>query len=211
MSSPESIEEFWKTNNKKILVLYGLFNVQHGGSEKEHSFFEYIEKFLSNEDGAGNTRSMASLDVGLNFALTVLKEIRYLNQSILVNALSKLYMSLSEMTPGILYHSDKEAFLQDHSLNEARDFLVSLVEDASWDNKLVELAYKLIIRIGLARSNPEDFLVVVNLLNKHTFDHSDISLRNEIMAFPQIDGAVVKTVDGKKPKMDWKELAGSLK
>ena len=67
---------------------------------------------------------------------------------------------------GSLHSNDFTAFEQDSALDDARDFLTALIrQDRS--AALNELSVKILVRLGLVRSNPEDFLVVVNLLNQN--------------------------------------------
>jgi hypothetical protein len=52
------------------------------------------------------------------------------------------------------------------TLNEARDFLVSLIEEKSKHSKsLLELCLKTVIRLGIVRPSAEDILVATKLLN----------------------------------------------
>lgn len=54
----------------------------------------------------------------------------------------------------------------DANLNDARQFLVSIIEDLKSDDRAIELAYKIILLIGIVRSNIEDLLIVATLLDK---------------------------------------------
>lgn len=84
----------------------------------------------------------------------------------LINSLEYLYQTLRTSEPGSLYSTDKLSFMIDANLNDARTFLVSLIEDMSSSDRAVELAYKIILLIGIARSNIEDLLIVATLLDK---------------------------------------------
>jgi hypothetical protein len=55
----------------------------------------------------------------------------------------------------------------DSNLNDARSFLVGIIEDKSSAKRAVELSYKIIFLLGVARSNVEDFMLVSTLLDKH--------------------------------------------
>jgi len=58
------------------------------------------------------------------------------------------------------------AFQQDTTLDEAREFLVSLINERRKHAKsLIELSLKIIVRLGIVRSNAEDLLIVVGLIN----------------------------------------------
>ena len=58
------------------------------------------------------------------------------------------------------------SFMIDANLNDARQFLVSIIEDLNSEDRAVELAYKIILLMGIARSNIEDLLIVSTLLDK---------------------------------------------
>lgn len=72
---------------------------------------------------------------------------------------------------------DKLSFMIDQNLNDARTFLVSIIQDKSSDNRTRELSMKLIFLLGLARSNVEDFLIVAQLLGK---EEGQVDLRKEL-------------------------------
>lgn len=84
----------------------------------------------------------------------------------LINSLEYMYQTLKQAQPGSLYNTDKLSFMIDANLNDARQFLVSIIEDLKSDDRAVELAYKIILLIGVARSNIEDLLIVSTLLDK---------------------------------------------
>ena len=50
-------------------------------------------------------------------------------------------------------------------MSEAREFLMGLISSCAGTLPLITLSYKIIMRIGLIRSSPEDFLIVNELLN----------------------------------------------
>jgi hypothetical protein len=55
----------------------------------------------------------------------------------------------------------------DSNLNDARSFLVNIIEDEKSALRAVELALKIILLLGHVRSNVEDLLMVATLLDKH--------------------------------------------
>lgn len=66
----------------------------------------------------------------------------------------------------------------DSNLNDARSFLVSIIEDpAGHPKRAVELAFKIIFLLGQVRSNVEDLLLVATLLDKH---NAQVDLRQEL-------------------------------
>jgi hypothetical protein len=108
----------------------------------------------------------------------LLKEIKQINKDMLVNSLEYLYQTLRFAEPGSLYSTDKLSFMIDSNLNDARTFLVSIIEDqnASTPKRAVELAFKIIFLLGIVRSNVEDLLLVATLINTHG---AEIDLRQE--------------------------------
>jgi len=69
------------------------------------------------------------LESGFKFSLSLLKEIRTVNKDMLVNSLEYLYQTLRFAEPGSLYSTDKLSFMIDSNLNDARNFLVSIIEE----------------------------------------------------------------------------------
>lgn len=65
----------------------------------------------------------------------------------------------------------------DSNLNDARGFLVNIIEDKASNPRAVELAFKIILLLGIVRSNVEDFLLVATLLDKHNIS---VDLRSEL-------------------------------
>jgi len=66
--------------------------------------------------------------------------------------------------------------VSDQTINEAREFLNQILDDPKQtDQKVKELALKLILVIGIMRANVEDFVLVINQIEKHKFEGFDIS------------------------------------
>ena len=85
----------------------------------------------------------------------------------LVNSLEYLYQTLKHAEAGALYSTDKLSFMIDSNLNDARDFLVSIIKGHGQGNKRgVELAFKILLLLGIVRSNVEDLLIVATLLEE---------------------------------------------
>jgi hypothetical protein len=114
-----------------------------------------------------NQRVQVGLESGFKFSLSLLKEIRSINKDMLVNSLEYLYQTLRFAEPGSLYSTDKLSFMIDSNLNDARSFLVQIIEDSSSVKRAVELSFKILLLLGIVRSNVEDFLIVATLLDKH--------------------------------------------
>ena len=98
-----------------------------------------------------NQRVQVGLESGFKFSLSLLKEIKSINKDMLVNSLEYLYQTLKFAEPGSLYSTDKLSFMIDSNLNDARQFLVQIIEDSSANKRAVELAYKIILLLGIVR------------------------------------------------------------
>ena len=89
----------------------------------------------------------------------------------LQSSLSYLLQALTDTSPDSLYGTDKESLLYDSSINDARSFLVELITDSKTSDQVVQLCYKIIFRLFLARNSVEDALVLLRLLQSHP-DHA---------------------------------------
>jgi len=87
-----------------------------------------------------------------------------LSPEMLQNALMFYYQRLSDM-PNVATIVDQNTFFADNALNQTRNFLASCIERKSLAPKTVDLCLKLMLRIGTARSNPEDYLMAITLLD----------------------------------------------
>jgi len=77
--------------------------------------------------------------------------------------------SLKQYRPGALYSAtDKMSYQLDQNLNAGRDFLVEEIkrqaDKKSFVKDFVVVALKLIMTFGIVRSNVEDYLLVISLL-----------------------------------------------
>jgi hypothetical protein len=181
VSSPESIGEYSKLQQQKFVILYALFVEKYREQQdKKTNFFEYIQRFLEGtaDDNSVSPRIQVGLESGFKFSLSLLREIRNVNKEMLVNSLEYLYQTLRFAEPGSLYSTDKLSFMIDSNLNDARQFLVSLIEEGKGPQRAVELAFKIILLLGIVRSNVEDFLIVATLLDR--YKSSPVDLRQEL-------------------------------
>lgn len=169
--------------NNRIRYIYLPLQLQ------KQNFFEYIQKFLDKQ-GDVNQRVQVGLESGFKFSLSLLKEIKSLNKDMLVNSLEYLYQTLRTAEPGSLYSTDKLSFMIDANLNDARGFLVSIIEDPSAPQRALELSFKIILLLGVVRSNVEDLLLVATLLDKLV---QQIDLRPELEVLKDDDGAIAAT------------------
>ena len=69
------------------------------------------------------------LEGGFQLTLALLREVRDMKKEALVNVLEHVYQILKSTPGGSLYNTDKLSFLLDNSLNDAREFLISIIED----------------------------------------------------------------------------------
>jgi hypothetical protein len=87
---------------------------------------------------------------------------------------------------------DKVAYMTDAAIGEARNFIESVVTRAgsspSGDPQLINLCIRLILRMGIARSNPEDLLVADRLLNNENISKV-VDLREEIKIISELSSS----------------------
>lgn len=152
------------------------------GKGTQQGFFEYVDKFFAENDASTNTRGQVAVHTSLRFSLALLKEVKQVSTQLLENALNHLYDALCDAPARSLYGLDVYAFQQDTTLDEARDFLVSLIT-VDGKQSIVELSLKTIIRLGVVRANPEDLLTACNLIYSMPSLHVD--LRKEIHSLPK--------------------------
>jgi len=133
VNSPESISDYSKLQQQKFVILYALYVEKYREQQdKKTNFFEFIQRFLEGESGEDKSvtpRVQVGLESGFKFSLSLLKEIRNINKDMLINSLEYLYQTLRYAEPGSLYSTDKLSFMIDSNLNDARSFLVSLIEE----------------------------------------------------------------------------------
>lgn len=153
-----------------------------------------------------NQRVQVGLESGFKFSLSLLKEIKSINKDMLVNSLEYLYQTLRFAEPGSLYSTDKLSFMIDQNINDARGFLVSIIEEknaqkeSAHPHRAVELAYKILLLMGIVRSNVEDLLLVSTLLMKHD---AQVELRQELELLKEEGDSA--SDDGGSLKKDFKE------
>ena len=71
-------------------------------------------------------------------------------------------------------------------MTDAREFIASLVNSKESFDELKDISLKIVVRLGIVRSNPEDFLIAITLLNKNPSLATKIDLRREIKDLPTI-------------------------
>ena len=149
-----------------------------------------------------NQRVQVGLESGFKFSLSLLKEIKSINKDMLINSLEYLYQTLRYAEAGSLYSTDKLSFMIDSNLNDARSFLVSIIEDTNSEPRAHELALKIILLLGHVRSNVEDLLMVATLLDKHSSRRNQVDLRAELELLKQDDH---QATDGSSQKKNYSE------
>ena len=174
--TPENVRNYLSLQQKKYVVLYALFIEKlKEQQDKKQNFFEYVQKFLQKDDVS--SRMQVGLESGFKFSLALLKEVRSLSKDALLSSLEYLYQTLRASEPNSLYGTDKLSFMVDSNLNDARAFLFDLAQDTKAPDRAKELALKLILLLGIVRSNAEDLLLVASLLSKL---QPNIDLREEL-------------------------------
>jgi hypothetical protein len=77
----------------------------------------------------------------------------------------------------------EQNFELDSCLNDGRKYLVQLAKSEM--KKVRELACKVILMLGLARENVEDFLVLISLIKELAEKGVSVDLRDELMLLEQ--------------------------
>lgn len=159
---------------RKTKILYGLFlTKKKAGLIKTKSFQEFITDFLQGEsDDRGAKSGMQS---SFGFVMNVLREMKSMG-NLLEKSLENVVESLKRCEPGEFYANDKLSFSMDISFNDARAFMIELIQTGS--ARVACLAYKTLFLIGMARSNVEDLLTICQLLGSEK--RVEIDLRDEI-------------------------------
>jgi len=73
--------------------------------------FSYIENLI--EEEKVNEKVKIGMDSGFKFALTMIREIKNLNEGSLLKSLYFIHTTLQMASPGSLYGTDKMAFMLD--------------------------------------------------------------------------------------------------
>jgi hypothetical protein len=210
VNSPDSITQYSNLQKQKFVILYALFVEKYREQQdKKTNFFEYVQRFLNESGEIGDKsvtpRIQVGLESGFKFSLSLLKEIRNVNKDMLVNSLEYLYQTLIYAEPGSLYSTDKLSFMIDSNLNDARSFLVSLIEEgianASGSNKrATELSFKILLLLGIVRSNVEDLLMAATLLDRLK-DNQTVDLRMELEILLKDNMTCTDSKGGKAKKL----------
>lgn len=149
--------------------MYGLYLVRLKATGKsEKSFAEYLKNFLNKAPGEKGSKTQTSIQASFGFVLSLLREMRTFNNGgLLIKSLEHFLKTLKEQEPlPVQSGMDKSAFLLEARLNEARAFLLELINDQGSGELVVTLACKTLLMLGRMRHNLEDFLIVNSILQK---------------------------------------------
>jgi hypothetical protein len=80
----------------------------------------------------------------------------------------------------------------DSNLNDARAFLLELIEDQAADKRVVVLALKILFMLGLARGSVEDLLTLTSVLNENK--HGSIDLRAELRILRDLEAKELASI-----------------
>jgi len=151
---------------------------------------------LADSDGSeikNRRRSRAGLQIGFGFVLVLLREMKAINNgSLLMNSLEHVLQTLKQVEPGSFHSGDRLSFVLDASLNDARAFLLELIYESGTDRRVVALAYKVVLMLGLARSSVEDLLLLCSLLKEQ--QPSDVDLRDELKILRDIEAKQLRSI-----------------
>lgn len=80
----------------------------------------------------------------------------------------------------------------DSNLNEARAFLLELIEEQATDKRVLVLAVKILFMLGLARGSVEDLLTLTSVLTKTK--HVNIDLRAELRILRDLEAKELASI-----------------
>lgn len=164
----------------KTKILYGLYLMKKkSGQHKTKTFEEFVTTFL--EEELFDRGSKVGIQAGFGFVMTVLQEMRGMGD-ILEKTMANVVESLKRCEPGDFYENDRLSFAIDASLNDARSFLIEIIQNG--EGRVACLAYKILFLIGLARSCVEDMLLICTFLFNEK--RPEIDLRDEIQMLKKI-------------------------
>ena len=107
----------------------------------------------------------SEIDISITF--TLLDKLRKIAPEVLEDALMRIYQTIFKLKSHLISTDDYKFYAREEILNEHRSYLVDLINEEGTEQKIKELALRLIILIGNLRSSGEDFLVAYNLIVRH--------------------------------------------
>lgn len=125
--------------------------------------------------------------------MVLLREMKTINQgALLVKSLEHFHQILKQAEPGSFHTGDKLSFVLDSNLNEARAFLLELVEDQATDKRVLALGVKILFMLGLARGSVEDLLTLTSVLSKTK--NVNIDLRAELRILRDLEAKELASI-----------------
>jgi len=181
-------------NMVKLVIMMYEFKLKEGKSTQK-GFTEYMSEYFSkvgedsDEDGADaedSMRSRVAFKTSLSFLMVMLKNVSELSNEKVVESTLAQFLTILKQTKGLkLMHTRhfEQNFELDSCLNDGRKYLVQLAKSEM--KKVRELACKVILMLGLARENVEDFLVLISLIKELAEKGVSVDLRDELMLLEQ--------------------------
>ena len=157
----------------KFFILYNLYVEKYKEMKKDGAgFFDFVRRFFEEKDTTEDRSEAVQIGLsgGFKFSIHLLREIRVMSPKILHSSLEYMYQNIRSASPMSLYGIDKTFFVADQSMNEARGFLQEIFEDSNQQKETRELALRLIVVVGVLRANSEDYILAINLMEKHKFE-----------------------------------------
>lgn len=142
---------------------------------------ELVEEVLGSDDSCSK-RVGLGLETCFKFSLSLLRQVSSIKPDMVVESLEYLLESLQSSEGMSLWDTDKLGFMLDANLSDAREFLLEILEKEDSPERAKELVIKIIFKLGIARGNAEDLLLVATLIDRHQFE---FDLREEINQFEQ--------------------------
>lgn len=175
----KKIQETMLMKRHLLLAINGLRARSSG--KKDQKFSQLVSVFLEGE--RGDQRKEAAIPEGLNFVIILMQELRALPNSgkILTQFLKQVVINLHRVDAGSFFEAaDKTSFILDATLNDARAFILELIEEKKGsDPEVVHESMRLLMSLAVARQSVEDLLTVSSLLGDKTVA-KDVDLRQEI-------------------------------
>lgn len=182
--SAKSTNELMTRRSVLLLIIYHMR--QHSTSAAKQSFAEFLRKHLnSSTDGEESSHQVnAAIPSSLGFVVTLMREMQGVPGcgQLLIRTLEHVNFTLKRVEQGSFFKvHNRTSFILDASLNDARQFLVSLLRNQKGENqRLVTLALKVMLTMATVRKSIEDVLTVCSLLADPTVVKGPIDLREEI-------------------------------
>lgn len=120
---------------------------------------------------------------------TLLDELRTLAPAVLNKALKKIFSTLMKIKTDLINSDNYRFYTREETLNNHREYLVSIIEDANVEQNTKDIALKLIVLIGNLRTSGEDYLVAYNLISKYDMTINLSSELSQAISSNQMSGS----------------------